>query len=195
MSFRICKYLFCSIRELIIYYRLKLECKLLITELSQEASPKESAQLKLMKVSTDSIKVSHLSGWDKSHTPWWSSLLSKTQSKLSISTYSLLARKIIQRTPNYWLLSYLVTGLVSSALLYLTQLIQWSQSSTREIAMHQLDNKLKKFTEISDSRDSGTDSEPELLWLVPSPVSNGGSMTPSRLPVVFKQPVVNEDLI
>jgi hypothetical protein len=47
----------------------------------------------------------------------------------------------------------------------------------------------------SVSRVSGTVLEQELLWLVHSLVSNGGSMTPSRLPAVFKQPEENEEHI
>jgi len=159
---------------------------------SQEASPKVSTPLRPTKVSTVSIRVSHPCGWDKSHTPWSSSPLSKTLWELSTSMSSQLQRTPIQRTSNSWSPSCLVTGLVSSALLYLTQLTQWSPSSTKETAMPQLANKSRKSTAKSVSRVSGMVLVQELSWLVLLPVSNGGSTTPSRLLVVSKQLEAND---
>ena len=148
--------------------------------LSLEVSPRDSHKSKQTKEWMASTKVSHLCGWGKSPIPWWNSQPLRIQLKLSTSTSSQTQERATQNLPNLWSLSSQDTGPVSSALLCLTLLILWCLFSTKEAATNQPWSKLKRSTVISASRDSGTVSWQESLWLVLLPVSNGGSTTHSR---------------
>jgi hypothetical protein len=146
-------------------FRSKSECKLQELESSLLTLQKVLHRLKQMKALTVFIKASLLFGWDKFHTQWLSSLLLKTQLRLSINTSLLTLKSHIQRASSLWLPSCLVTGLVSFVLLFLTQLTPWFQFLTKDQAMNLLELKWKQSTMILDSKDYGMDSWQESLWL------------------------------
>lgn len=147
---------------------------------SLDLSHKDSMPSTRLKVSMVSIRVWLPYGADKCHTPWWSSLLLRTPSRHSISTFSLRRSHHTQRVYNWLSLSFQVTLLVSSALLFLTQLILWCQLLTREEVISQLVNKLALSIRKLALMDYGLDLVQESLWLVLWPVYNGGFMIPSR---------------
>ena len=136
-------------------YSSKSECKLVTT--SPGPSPLASPTSEPKKVSMDSIRDLLPCGSDKCHTPWSSSLLSRTQSKHSTSTSSQRENPTTPSPLNYPSPSWVDTGLESSALSSLTQLTPWSPSWTRAPLMHQLESKSEKSTKESDSMDFGTD--------------------------------------
>lgn len=180
----------CSVQ----WKHLKSECKLLTQELSRPTLPKDSIKSKLMKELMDFTKASLLFGADKFHTQWLSLQLLKILWKLSISTRLQTPRTATLNQLSWWSHFCLDIGLVFSALLFLIQLIQWSQYWTKNQEMPQLVSRLKKYMQILDSKVFGTVLVQELLWLVLLLVCNGGYTTRSRLLVVFKQQVESEIL-
>lgn len=171
---------------------LKSECKLHYQVLSQLSSVPPSTKLRLMKVSMGFTRVLPHFGLDKSHTLSSNSYSSKRPSKLSTDTYLLNQRNPTAKVLNFQLPSCLVTLLVFFALLSPTQLILWFLRLTTWNKPHQLVMLLKRSILKLDLEDYGAVLAQELLWLVPSPVSNGGFTIDSRLWLVLEQLVVSK---
>ena len=145
---------------------------------------KPSLKSELRKEFQECTRVSFHSGQDKSHTPSSSSSLSNGSSNSSMTTSSLKEKKTTTKLLNSESLSLQVIWLVSSALLFLTQLILLLVSSILKVNLKdQLVQRLPRFTPKSDSVDFGLVFSPESLWSVPWLVFNGGFTTHSRLPL------------
>lgn len=136
-----------------VFYSLKSDNKHLPSPLNSLRVQWPSSR---MKECTDSIRVLFPYGSDKFHTPWWNSQSSRISLVLSTNTYSQLENHTIQSQPNFQLHSLQDTWPVFSALLFLTLLILWSQSSIKNQALAQPVMPLKLFTRRLDSRDYGT---------------------------------------
>lgn len=154
---------------------------------------KPSLKSELRKEFQECTRVLFHSGQDKFHTPSSSSSLSNGSSNSSMTTSSLKEKKTTTKLLNSESLSLQVIWLVSSALLFLTQLILLLVSFILKVNLKdQLVQRLPRFTRKSDSVDFGLVFSPESLWSVPWLVFNGGFTTHSKQPSDYKPPVEDQ---
>ncbi len=144
---------------------------------------KPSLKSELKKELQECTRVSFHCGQDKFLTPLSSSSLLNDSSNSSMTTFSPKEKKTTTRQPNSESPSPQVIWLVSSALSFLTQLILSSVNFTHKVNLKdQLDQRLQRSTQKSDSVDFGLVFWQESSWSVLWLVFNGGSMIHSKLP-------------